>query len=61
MLGEWDKRFPGRRDTIFGALKNVAPSHLADPKVFDFAHLETLRNSAVGQADNDDGLDILSM
>jgi tRNA 2-thiocytidine biosynthesis protein TtcA len=60
MLGEWDKRFPGRRDTIFGALKNVAPSHLADPAVFDFAHLETLRNSAVSQAD-DDGLDILSM
>jgi tRNA 2-thiocytidine biosynthesis protein TtcA len=61
MLREWDKRFPGRRDTIFGALKNVAPSHLADPTVFDFAHLETRRNSAASQADNDDGLDILSM
>jgi tRNA 2-thiocytidine biosynthesis protein TtcA len=61
MLSEWDKRFPGRRDTIFGALKNVAPSHLADPAVFDFAHLEQLRNSAQRQADNDEGLDILSM
>ncbi len=61
MLSEWDKRFPGRRDTIFGALKNVAPSHLADPAVFDFAHLEQLRNSVQRQADNDEGLDILSM
>jgi len=61
MLKEWDKRFPGRSDTIFGALKNVAPSHLADPTAFDFAQLETLRNSAARQPDNDDGLDILSM
>ncbi|MCX7109122.1 MAG: tRNA 2-thiocytidine(32) synthetase TtcA [Proteobacteria bacterium] len=61
MLREWDKRFPGRSDTIFGALKNVAPSHLADPTAFDFAQLETLRNSAARQPNNDDGLDILSM
>jgi tRNA 2-thiocytidine biosynthesis protein TtcA len=61
MLKEWDKRFPGRSDTIFGALNNVAPSHLADPKVFDFARLETLRNSAICQPGNNDGLDILSM
>ncbi|MEI7867502.1 MAG: tRNA 2-thiocytidine(32) synthetase TtcA [Candidatus Methylumidiphilus sp.] len=61
MLKEWDKRFPGRSDTIFGALKNVAPSHLADPTAFDFAQLETLRNSAARQPNNDDGLDILSM
>ena len=61
MLAEWDKRFPGRVDTIFGALKNVAPSHLADPKVFDFAQLETLRNSRLQPTGNDEGLDILSI
>ncbi len=61
MLGEWDKRFPGRLDTIFGALKNVAPSHLADNKVFDFAQLEKLRHSTLRQAGNNEGLDILSM
>jgi len=61
MLGEWDKRFPGRVDTIFGALKNVAPSHLADPTVFDFAQLEALRNSNPRPAENDEGLDILAM
>ena len=61
MLAEWDKHFPGRADTIFGALKNVAPSHLADPNVFDFAHLEALRNSNLRPADNDEDVDILSI
>lgn len=36
MLKEWDKRFPGRLETMFSALKNVVPSHLADTKLFDF-------------------------
>ena len=61
MLAEWDKRFPGRADTIFGALKNVAPSHLADPNIFDFAQLENLRHSTLRQTGNNEGLDILSM
>jgi tRNA 2-thiocytidine biosynthesis protein TtcA len=61
MLKDWDRRFPGRRDTIFGALKNVAPSHLADPGVFDFANLESLRNTDPSAEDNPDGLDILSL
>ena len=61
MLQEWGKRFPGRLDTIFGALKNVAPSHLADAGVFDFANLERLRD-AEGLAEDDAcGLDILAM
>jgi len=61
MLKDWDKRFPGRRDTIFGALKNVAPSHLADASVFDFAHLELLRDSEGPSVEVDEGLDILSL
>ena len=61
MLKDWDKRFPGRRDTIFGALKNVAPSHLADTGVFDFANLELLRNSGGLVEESDEGLDILAM
>lgn len=39
MLEDWDRRFPGRVETIFAALKNVAPSQLADPALFDFAGL----------------------
>jgi len=39
MLRQWDKKFPGRVDNIFRALQNVAPSHLADRALFDFAGL----------------------
>jgi len=39
MLRQWDKKFPGRIDNIFRALQNVAPSHLADRTLFDFAGL----------------------
>lgn len=36
MLQQWDKEFPRRLDSIFAALTNVAPSHLADTDLFDF-------------------------
>ena len=39
MLAEWERKFPKRIDSIFAALGNVAPSHLADPALFDFASL----------------------
>jgi len=40
LLREWDKRFPGRVEKIFAALGNVAPSHLADPRLYDFRNLK---------------------
>jgi tRNA 2-thiocytidine biosynthesis protein TtcA len=40
MLEEWDRASPGRVDSIFTALCNVEPAHLADPSAFDFAGLE---------------------
>ncbi len=39
LLREWDKRFPGRVEKVFAALGNVAPSHLADPALYDFRNL----------------------
>ena len=39
MLLQWEKDHPGRTETMFRALANVAPSQLADPKLFDFAGL----------------------
>ncbi|KJR29940.1 tRNA 2-thiocytidine(32) synthetase TtcA [Vibrio navarrensis] len=36
MLNDWDKRFPGRIETMFRAMQNVVPSHLADFELFDF-------------------------
>ncbi len=39
MLRQWEKQFPGRVESLFAALQNVAPSHLADATLFDFALL----------------------
>lgn len=39
MLDHWEREQPGRSETIFRALCNVAPSQLADTKLFDFASL----------------------
>jgi tRNA 2-thiocytidine biosynthesis protein TtcA len=39
MLREWEKKHPGRTDTIFGALTNVAPSHLLDRTLHDFTRV----------------------
>jgi tRNA 2-thiocytidine biosynthesis protein TtcA len=36
MLADWEKRHPGRIDSILRALSNVAPSHLLDRALFDF-------------------------
>ena len=40
MLQDWDKKHPGRIESIFAAVQNVAPSQLADTRLFDFANLE---------------------
>ncbi|HWQ38088.1 MAG TPA: tRNA 2-thiocytidine(32) synthetase TtcA [Burkholderiales bacterium] len=41
MLRDWERRFPGRLETMFAALQRVVPSHLLDPRCFDFAKLKT--------------------
>lgn len=39
MLDEWERQSPGRRQVIFRALANVRPSHLLDPRLWNFADL----------------------
>ena len=39
MLDEWEARSPGRRQKIFSALSQVRPSHMLDPRLFDFTSL----------------------
>jgi tRNA 2-thiocytidine biosynthesis protein TtcA len=39
MMQEWEQRFPGRTESVFTALQNVVPSHLADNALFDFRGL----------------------
>ncbi len=36
MLKDWDRKFPGRIESIFNALRNVASSHLLDTELYDF-------------------------
>ena len=43
MLRDWDRLHPGRTETIFSAICNVAPSQLGDPALFDFAGLRLSR------------------
>ncbi|HEY9764449.1 MAG TPA: tRNA 2-thiocytidine(32) synthetase TtcA [Trichocoleus sp.] len=43
MLQDWERQWPGRVETLFNSLQNVAPSQLADPTLFDFAGLEAQR------------------
>ena len=39
ILDQWEKNSPGRRQVMFKALTNIRPSHMLDPKLFDFARL----------------------
>ena len=39
MLRQWERETPGRTQTMFNALTQVVPSHLADRRLFDFASL----------------------
>jgi len=43
MLNGWQKQFPGRVETIFKSLADVAPSQLLDGGLFDFNNLEKKR------------------
>jgi tRNA 2-thiocytidine biosynthesis protein TtcA len=40
LLADWEEKHPGRIESIFGALSNVARSHLLDRSLFDFANIE---------------------
>ncbi|HWG66345.1 MAG TPA: tRNA 2-thiocytidine(32) synthetase TtcA [Rhodanobacteraceae bacterium] len=50
MLDAWEREHPGRSEIMFRALSHIAPSHLADAELFDFASLgsrdETARSDA---------------
>jgi len=36
MFQEWDKQYPGRLESMFSAIQNIVPSHLADTSLYNF-------------------------
>ncbi len=40
LLRDWERQFPGRLESMFGALGRIVPSHLMDRQAFGFAHLQ---------------------
>ncbi|HCM61728.1 MAG TPA: tRNA 2-thiocytidine(32) synthetase TtcA [Morganella sp. (in: Bacteria)] len=73
LLRDWDKRYPGRIETMFTATQNVVPSHLCDTELFDFKSIhqgsdvvdggdlafdkETLPSQPVWTVDDDESTD----
>jgi len=55
MLREWEKKFPGRVESIFNALANVSPTHLLDRRLQDFG---ALRPTGRPEADGDLAFDV---
>jgi tRNA 2-thiocytidine biosynthesis protein TtcA len=54
MLRDWEKRFPGRVESIFTSLSNVVPSHLMDASQYGF---KALRATGVADAQGDRAFD----
>jgi tRNA 2-thiocytidine biosynthesis protein TtcA len=54
LMREWEKRFPGRVESIFNAMGNVVPTHLLDRTLQDIA---SVRASGVPCADGDRAFD----
>lgn len=52
MLNTWDKRFPGRVETIFSSVQTVVPSHLMDRDLHNFSQLSHLDVADDLQIDN---------
>ncbi len=40
MMEEWDAKYPGRVEHVFSAMQNIAPSQMADRRLFDFIGLD---------------------
>jgi tRNA 2-thiocytidine biosynthesis protein TtcA len=55
MLREWERKHPGRVESIYNALAKVVPSHLMDRGLFDFA---AVRATGTPEPDGDVAFDV---
>ena len=55
MLREWERKHPGRTESIFNALGNAVPTHLLDRRLQDFA---AIRATGVADAAGDIAFDV---
>src|SRR5437762_11937334 len=51
MLADWEREFPGRTESMYSALRNVAPEHMADTRHIDFAGLDGRRVAPIAPRD----------
>jgi tRNA s(2)C-32 sulfurtransferase (EC 2.8.1.4) len=54
LLKQWDRQYPGRIESMFTALQNIVPSHLADPALYDF---KSIQATGEENADGDHAFD----
>ncbi len=55
MLDEWERKFPGRIESIFNAMGNVIPTHLMDRRLNDFG---AVARTGVASAGGDTAFDV---
>lgn len=41
MLSTWEEKYPGRKEIMFTALKNISPTHMLDESLYDFKNLKS--------------------
>lgn len=61
MLRDWDKKYPGRLDSMFTATQHITPSQLGDRKMFDFVGLEERRQTRPAQSLRDGHLSVVNV
>jgi tRNA 2-thiocytidine biosynthesis protein TtcA len=54
MLIDWDKRYPGRVDSMFRSMATIVPSHMMDRRLHDFA---AVKATGVTDPDGDHAFD----
>ena len=60
MLAEWENKNPSRIESIFTAMQNIAPSQMADTRLFNFKDFELDRSGERKEYEHEDSQTIFS-